>query len=54
MRTKNTYSLEDEQDRDAIKEICTILSRIDDANLLVASVKIALYMENVQHLGHRA
>lgn len=34
MRTKNTYSLEDEQDRDAIKEICTILSRIDDASLI--------------------
>jgi len=27
---------------------------IDNANLLVASVKIALDMEDMQHLGHRA
>ncbi len=34
MRTKNTFSLENEQDIDAIKEICSVLSKIDDAVLI--------------------
>lgn len=34
MRTKNTASLENEQDNDAIKEICGILSHIEDSSLI--------------------
>lgn len=34
MRTKNTASLENEQDNDAIKEICKILAHIEDSSLI--------------------
>ena len=34
MRTKNTDSLENEQNEDAIMEICTLLSEIDDKELI--------------------
>ncbi len=34
MRTKNTGSLENEQNEDAIMEICTLLSEIDDKELI--------------------
>lgn len=34
MRTKNTDSLENEQNEDAIMEICTLLAEIDDKELI--------------------
>ncbi len=34
MRTKNTESLPDEQNRDAIAEICSVLAKIDDSSLI--------------------
>ena len=34
MRTKNTESLPDEQNRDAIDEICSVLARIQDKKLI--------------------
>ena len=34
MRTRNTATLEDEQNVDAIHEICGLLAKIDDAKLI--------------------
>ncbi|MBQ4235697.1 MAG: transcriptional regulator [Treponema sp.] len=53
MRTKNTYSLEDEQDKDAIKEICGILAKMDDADFIEEFFKCLFTSAELKDFSNR-